>query len=102
MDARIERYRKMVEQAPEHELPRFSLGKALFDLEQYSEALEHFKVAIQKKPDWMAVQILIARCQINLGDKTSARQALEHARQLAIKQKHEGPLAEVEALLEEV
>jgi Flp pilus assembly protein TadD len=98
----LQRQRKMVEQFPDNELARFSLGKALFDQEQYAEAKEHFGIALKKKPDWMAVQILLARCELNLGNKGLAKTGLLRARELAIKQNHEGPRAEVEQLLEDL
>jgi predicted Zn-dependent protease len=102
MNAALQRHRKMVEQFPDNELARFSLGKALFDLEQYAGAKEHFAVALQRKPDWMAVQILLARCDLNLGNQDAAKAGLLRARELATKQNHEGPKAEVEQLLEEI
>lgn len=102
MNDAIERYRARVAQFPEHELPRFSLGKALMDAGQYAEAREHFQVALKLKPDWMAVQILLARCELMLGNRDAARAALERARVLAEQQNHAGPKAEVEQLLEEL
>lgn len=89
----------MVEQAPDNELARFSLGKALFDQQEYDQAKEHLGVALAKKPDWMAVQILLARCDLNLGHKADAKAALERARDLARQQGHVGPLEQVEELL---
>jgi len=99
MNDAIERHRARVAQFPDHELPRFSLGKALFDAGQYEEAREHFQVALRLKPDWMAVQILLARCELMLGRREAAREALERARVLAEQQNHAGPKAEVEQLL---
>ncbi|MEI7730447.1 MAG: molecular chaperone DnaJ [Verrucomicrobiota bacterium] len=101
-DDRIERAQKMVDLAPDNELARFSLGKALFDAERYADALPHFQVAIDKRSDWMAVHILIGKCHLCLGNKIAARAALEQARQLALQQKHASPLAETEQLLEDL
>lgn len=102
MNDAIARHRKMVEQFPDHELPRFSLGKTLFEAEQYAEAKEQFAAALKLKPEWMAVQILFARCEINLGNTDDARAALLRARELAMQQNHAGPKAEVEQLLEDL
>ncbi len=99
MNDTIARYTKLLEQFPDNELARFSLGKAYFDSDQFAPAKENFVLALARKPDWMAVQILIAKCELALGHRESARSALEHARQLAIEQKHDGPLEEVEQLL---
>jgi Flp pilus assembly protein TadD len=89
----------MVERFPENELARFSLGKALFDQGRFSEAREQLAVALSKRSDWMVVQILIGKCDLELGDHQRARAAFERALQLAIEQRHEGPQAELENLL---
>ena len=102
MNETLARYQKMVEQFPDNELARFSLGKAYYDLGQFGDAKEQFELAISRKPDWMAVQILLGKCAVALGESATARLAFERARLLAIEQNHEGPLAEVEELLREI
>jgi Flp pilus assembly protein TadD len=102
MNDAIARHQKMVDQFPQNELARFSLGKALFDAQQFAFAKEHFSVAIAKKPDWMVVQILIGKCDLALGDKAAARTAFQRALQLAIDQHHEGPQVEMEQALAEL
>lgn len=102
MNEAIARHQKLVEQYPENELARFSLGKALFDAGQIAEAKEHFLFAIGKKRDWMVVQILIGKCDLALGNKDAAKKSFERAKQLAIEQNHEGPLAEMEQMLAEL
>jgi tetratricopeptide (TPR) repeat protein len=102
MNDAIARYLKMLEQNPDNELTRFSLGKALFDQKDYAAAREHLAAALAAKPEWMAVQILVARCDLYLGNKEAARPALERARELARKQGHVGPLEQVEELLRQV
>jgi uncharacterized protein HemY len=99
MNETIARYEKMVAQFPENELARFSLGKALFDAKEFQRAREHFQVALERKPDWMMVQILIGKCDLALGDKPAARAAFQNALQLAIEQHHEGPQMEMEQAL---
>lgn len=89
----------MVAQFPENELARFSLGKALFDQGDFAGARAHLVHALTKKPDWMAVQILVGKCDLELGERAAAVTAFERARDLAVAQHHEGPLAEVEGLL---
>ena len=98
----FERQRLLVQQYPNNELARFSLGKALFDAGQTAAAREQLQVALDRKPDWMAVQILLGKCALALGDRASARAAFERARDLAVAQHHEGPLAEMEDLLSEL
>ena len=57
MNESIARHKKLLEQYPDNELARFSLGKAYFDAGQIAEAKEQFDLAIARKPDWMVVQI---------------------------------------------
>ncbi len=94
--------RKRVEQFPDGELFRFSLGKALFDSGDFTGAIEHLDAALSKKPDWMLVAILLGRCWIKQGNRDKARHYLELGRKLAIEQKHDGPLEETTALLAEL
>lgn len=102
MNDAIVRHQKMVDQFPQNELARFSLGKALYDMQQFASAKEHFAVALAKKPDWMVVQILIGKCDLALGDKSAAKTAFQNALQLAIDQHHEGPQMEMEQALAEL
>ena len=102
MNDMIARYEKMVEQFPQNELARFSLGKALFDEGEFLRAKEHLEVALARKPDWMVVQILIGKCELALGNKASAKGAFENALKLAIEQHHEGPQMEMEQALQEL
>lgn len=92
----------MLEKNPKNELARFSLAKAWFDAGRFNEAKPHFEQALQAKPDWMMAQILLGKCWLELGDKSQARQAFERGLKMAIDQHHEGPQAEMEALLSEL
>lgn len=102
MDERIARFQQQLDRKPDNELARFSLGKALFDAGRTAEAREHFGAALARKPDWMVVQILLAKCDLALGDPAAARAGLERAHQLAVEQNHQGPREEVEQLLKDL
>lgn len=102
MSDAISRYTALVAQHPGNELVRFSLAKALFDRGDHAEAVKHFQAALEKRADWMVVTILLGRSLLALGQKEAARANLERARQLAIEQHHEGPLAELDQLLSEL
>lgn len=99
MNDRIEHFQNLLKQFPDNEMARFSLGKAYFDENKFSEAQAQLEQALAKRPDWMVVQILIGKCQLSLGKKAEAIQSFKKARQLAIDQNHEGPLAEMNDLL---
>src|SRR5437016_3443026 len=102
MNEAIARHQKLLEQYPDNELARFSLGKAWFDLGQFPAAKEQFTLGLARKPDWMVVQILLGKCELALGDRSAAKKAFERARQLAIEQDHQGPLEEMNQLLGEM
>jgi len=99
MNESIARHQKLLEQYPDNELARFSLGKALFDAGQIVPAKEQFEHALAKKPDWMVVQILLGKCELALGNKPEAKTAFERSLALAQTQHHEGPEAELQELL---
>ena|SRR3989442_4270034 len=102
MNDAVGRYEKLIEQYPDNELARFSLGKAYFDLGQFAAAKAQFELALQRKPGWMVAQILIGKCDLALGNRAAAEKAFERARQLALEQNHEGPLEEMNHLLAEM
>lgn len=98
----ITRQRELVARHPQSELARFSLAKALMDAGQPGEAREHLAFCVARKPDWMVAWMLRGRCDQALGDLPAARTAFSTARELAIAQNHESPLAELEAVLAEL
>ena len=102
MSDRVEQFRQLLEKFPDNEMARFSLGKAYYDLNQFAAAKDQLELALLKRPDWMVVQILVGKCELSLGNKHLAVKAFERARQLAIDQKHEGPQAEMDELLQEL
>jgi tetratricopeptide (TPR) repeat protein len=102
MNELIERYTQLAAQHPQNELVRFSLGKAFFDAQQYEAARDQFSQAVARKPNWMAAQILLGKCELNLGHRAAAKAVFEVARALALQQKHAGPLAETAQLLAQV
>ena len=102
MNDAMERYRRRVGQFPDNELARFSLARACFDAALFAEAREQFALVLARKPDWMVAQILLGKCDLSLGRTAAAKAAFARARQLAIEQHHEGPLAEMDQALAEL
>jgi Flp pilus assembly protein TadD len=94
-DALIARYQALLEQRPGDELALFSLGKALFDAGRFAEAETHLRAALQTKPDWMVVTMLLAKCALHRDDPAAARKLYEDALGFAIAQHHEGPEEEI-------
>jgi predicted Zn-dependent protease len=84
---------------PDNDLSRYNLAQAYFDAGDFNNAAEHLRPLCAKKPDWMVVHILLGKCLLHTGQQAEARKSLEHARQLAGAQHHEGPLEELTELL---
>lgn len=101
MNSNIERCERALAKFPDNAMARFSLGKAHFDLGDFEAARGQFALALAAKPDWMAVAILLGKCEQALGNKPAAKETFERALKLAIAQHHEGPQAELEQLLAE-
>ena len=78
---------------------RFSLAQALVAAGRGEEAVQHYRVCIEKKPDWMMARILLGKLLLELGRRDEARPWLEAALTLAIEQQHEDPERELRALL---
>jgi predicted Zn-dependent protease len=84
---------------PDNDLSRYNLAQAYFDGGDFPHAAEQLRVLCAKKPDWMVVHILLGKCLLAFDQNQEAKRTLEHARQLAITQQHEGPLEELTGLL---
>jgi predicted Zn-dependent protease len=96
---RSETFASLVASQPENELFRFSLAQALVAEHRLIDAIHHFKVCIEKKPDWMMARILLGKLLLELGKKPEAAIQLQAALKLAIDQSHEAPESEVRELL---
>lgn len=96
---RIAKALELIQKFPGNDLSRFSLAQAYFDAGDYASAAEHLRPLCAKKNDWMVVHILLGKCLLHTGHREEARTLLEHARQLAVEQHHDGPCEELEELL---
>ncbi|MCO4764041.1 MAG: hypothetical protein KC502_21190 [Myxococcales bacterium] len=101
-DAIISRFQALVERFPERSPPRFSLGRALQDAGQMAAAAEQYGHAARLQPDLMMAWLHQAECLLAVGDLAVAKTSAEQARKLAVGQGHEGPLADVTELLEDI
>jgi len=98
----IAKYEALLQQRPDDELLHFSLGKALYDAGRLPEAENHLLTALEAKPDWMVVTMLLAKIALQRDDTTGARLLYQKGLKLAIAQDHEGPEAEIRAALEKL
>jgi len=98
-EALIAKYEGLLKDRPEDELLHFSLGKALYDAGRVPEAEAHLRIALNAKPDWMVVTMLLAKIALQRDDETEARLLYQKGLELAIDQHHEGPEEEIRAAL---
>ena len=98
-EALIAKYQSLLKDRPYDELLHFSLGKALYDAGLVPEAETHLRTALNAKPDWMVVAMLLAKIALQRDDTTEAQLLYQKALQLAIDQHHEGPEEEIRAAL---
>jgi tetratricopeptide (TPR) repeat protein len=101
-DARIEKFLGMVEQFPDSELPRFSLGQAYVEAGRYEDAERTFAEVARINPTYMMAWVHRAQALCELERWADAKQACEEAIRLAVAQGHSGPKMECEQLLEEI
>ncbi len=97
-----QRFKDLTSKNPDNELFRFSLGQALVEEDAHLEAIEAFDFCLQKKPDWMMAAILKGKSLLAIQQTQAAKPVLEHALDLAIKQHHEAPEAEIRKLLQAI
>lgn len=99
---KIQRFARVVEQNPDNELARYSLGSAYFDEDRFGEAEPHFARALELRDDWVMAYILRARCLIRLGQVELARTQLALGREHSIEQHHDAPVEEIDEILEDL
>jgi tetratricopeptide (TPR) repeat protein len=100
--ARIDRFKAMVAQFPQSEVPRFSLGQAYMEAGQLEEAAKTFTEVTDIKSDFMMAWVLRTRALIGLERFEDALPICQHALQLAIDQDHQDPKIDCELMLEEI
>ena len=98
-DALIAKYEALLNSRPHDELIKFSLGKALLDAGRIDEAEAQLRAALELKPDWMIVTMLLAKIAGQKHDKLAAKALWQKGLELAIAQDHEGPQDECRAEL---
>jgi len=101
-DPRIERFRKLKDQFPDNEMPRWSLATCLEELGSYGEAIDEFQELVALKPDYCVAWLHMGSCMMEEDRLEEALQALEECRRLALDQGHMAPRQEAEMLMEQV
>ncbi len=102
MGERVEVFRRKLEENAENLLFRFSLGKALFEEGEFSEAEDTFRRCLEEKQDWLLALLFLGRCLMELRRSDDAVDVLRLAVKAAADQNHEDPEREALALLEQL
>ena len=98
-DALIAKYEGLLKARPNDELIKFSLGKALLDAGRVDEAEAQLRSALEAKPDWMIVTMLLAKIATQKNDSVRAKELWQKGLELAIAQHHDDPAEECRAEL---
>jgi uncharacterized protein HemY len=93
-DALIAKYEGLLKARPNDELIKFSLGKALLDAGRVDEAEAQLRAALEAKPDWMIVTMLLAKIAGQKNDPVRAKELWQKGLELAIAQHHDDPAEE--------
>jgi len=99
---RIAQFRKMANDDPENELGHFSLGKALMDAEQFSEAVPAFERTLALNPQFSKAYQLLGACFVKLGNQDQAIKALREGYAVAEERGDNVPRDEMAKLLKEL
>ncbi len=97
---KIAKWQQLVDKNPSNELARYSLASAYFEDDRFAEAEPHFARALEIKSDWVMAYILRAKCLVRLGRFAEAKPLLARGRDHSIQQHHDGPVEEIDAILE--
>ncbi len=73
--ARLEQFRKIVEQLPDDDVARFGLASALLELGHYPEAALQFECVIRLKPNYTAAYRGLGRALEHAGRLEEAKAA---------------------------
>ncbi len=95
-------WRELLAGDPNNELVLFSLAKALFDEKSYAEARDGFLKLTQSYPEYALAWAYLARAEMAVGNREGAREACERGMPIALKQKHETPQMEIQAVLDDL
>ena len=95
---RIEQFKKLVEIEPS-EITFFGLGRACMDEGYFEEAAEAFRKAIELKPDYTAVYLLLGESLQHLNRPEEAMQVYEQGVQVGERTRDEIPKHKMEKRL---
>jgi len=96
---RIARFAELVAREPDNPLHSFALAQACLGAGDFAAAEAAYARCLRLKPDWMVATIKRGRCLIELERWDEARAALDLGAELATRQGHDEPWAEIRELM---
>ncbi len=96
---RIARFAALVAKEPDNPLHNFALAQACLGAGDWAAAEAAYARCLTLKPDWMTAAIKRGRCLIELERWDEARSTLDLGADLATKQGHDEPWAEIRELM---
>lgn len=81
--SRSDMFRKLLERDPRNPMVLYSLGNELFKEGHYGEARDHFKRAIENKPDYSVAYRMLGRAHYELHEDTDARNIFMKGKEVA-------------------
>ena len=99
MSDRITQFRQKLSTSPENLLFKYSLAQALFEENDFPEAIELFEECIAKRADWMLVSLYLGKAYLETGNYGYALNYLNLTIELGQKQNHDDPVEEAKQLL---
>jgi tetratricopeptide (TPR) repeat protein len=98
-DARLETFKKMVEEFPDSPMAHFSLGKLYLERREYAEAVKSLEQATRLDPHYAAAMVSLGDAYVGAGQAQEAREAFTRARHAALAQNHQGLAEEIDERL---
>jgi predicted Zn-dependent protease len=98
-EKKSDRFLAKVEAQPDNTLFRFSLGQALYEEGNLTEAIPHLQFCADSRGDWMLPRILLGKALLQIGRTPDAKPILNAALRLAVEQAHDDPAAELREIL---
>ena len=83
LEARIEKFKAIIEMDPTDVLGHFGAGKAYLDIKHYRNAAEHFEEVVKIQPDYSVAWANLGAAYAALGEKDKARTTFEKGIEIA-------------------
>jgi tetratricopeptide (TPR) repeat protein len=99
MATRLEQLQQMLLQEPNDEFLQYAIGIEYFSMGNFTQALDHFKIILHTKPDYLAAYYQTGKCYEELKQIKEAKNIYNLGIELAQKQSKQKTLNELKEAL---